>query len=140
MRREQIYSLTLLGRTLSLHAWRGKLPYKIRFFSPLTPFQELLGKSFLGVALAKTEVFLYPHGDPCPIHPLFVKKHCYAMFFRLGDARGTRSVPLQNLRGVAKEWGGQGGETSAFEMVRPPERFPLQIPICRSVLVYENQP
>ena len=64
VRLKQIYPLTLFGRTPSLHALRGKLPYKIRFFSPLTPFQELLGKRIFGVAFAYPKVFLYPHGGP----------------------------------------------------------------------------
>ena len=63
VRQEQTHSPTLFGRTLSLHALRVKLPYKIRFFSPLTPFQELLGKSFLGGAFAHPKGFLYPHDD-----------------------------------------------------------------------------
>ena len=60
---------------------------------PPAPPQELLGKRIFGVAFAHPKVLLYPHGDPCPIHTM-QKKHCHAMFFRLGDARGTRSVPL----------------------------------------------
>ena len=54
---------------------------------PPDPPQELLGKSFFGGAFALTEVFLYPHGDPCPIH-VMCKKHCMAMFFQRGLTGG----------------------------------------------------
>ena len=78
VRREQIYNSTSFGRTLSLHALRGKLPYKIRFFSPPNP-QELLGKRNFGVAFAHPKVFLYPHGDPVSLrfgHARGLTPHC----------------------------------------------------------------
>ena len=78
VRQEQTHSPTLFGRTLSLHALRVKLPYKIRFFSPPNP-QELLGKRIFGAAFALTEIFLYPHGGPVSLrfgHARGLTPHC----------------------------------------------------------------
>ena len=66
---------------------------------PPDPPQELLGKRILGVAFAHPKVFLYPHGDPCPIHTMRknIAWQCFFAWYEWG--RGPHGG-IERLSGV----------------------------------------
>ena len=60
----------------------------------------------MGVAFALTEVFLYPHGDPCPIHVMGYENRYPKMKIDQGGER--TKMPLDPLFAVdLTNWGGE---------------------------------